>query len=79
MRHAPRPTQNFIVTAVFREMRDRLGFEQRTPDQPIDATFADALRWLRATQTFETSAGDKRAGPRWPKSRKMEGSPKFAN
>ena len=79
MRHAPRPTQNFIVTAVFRQMRDRLGFEQRGPDQPIDATFSDALRWLGTTQTFETSAGDMREGPIWPKSRKMEHSPKFAN
>ena len=79
MRHAPRPTQNFIVTAVFRQIRDRLGFEQRGPDQPIDATFSDALRWLGTTQTFETSAGDMRAGPIWSKSRKMEHSPKFAN
>jgi hypothetical protein len=64
---------------VFRQMRDRLGFEQRGPDQPIDATLSDALRWLRTTRTFETSAGVMRAGPLWPESRKMEHSPKFAN
>lgn len=53
VRHAPRPTQNFIVTAVYRQMRDLLGFEDEKPGAPVNLTFSHALRWLEARPRAE--------------------------
>ncbi len=53
VRHAPRPTQNFIVTAVYRQMRDVLGFQDEKPAPPVHLTFSHALRWLEARPRAE--------------------------
>jgi hypothetical protein len=50
IRHADRPTQNFLFTAMFRQVRNQVGIDQAPPSQPIETTFAEAIAWLRSLQ-----------------------------
>jgi hypothetical protein len=51
IRHAGRPTQNFPITAMFRQVRDQAGIDDIPPSQPVEATFDEALQWLHAVQS----------------------------
>ena len=46
IRHGGRPTQNFVLTSIYRQLRHAVGLD--APIAPVDlaATFADALAWL---------------------------------
>jgi hypothetical protein len=50
IRHAGRPTQNFPITAMFRQVRNRVGIDDMPPPEAVDATFHEALVWVRALQ-----------------------------
>lgn len=50
VRNAPRPTQNFVVTIQYRELRNAVGLDAENPldTQPIEDLFAEACAWFSA-------------------------------
>ena len=46
IRHAGRPTQTFISTAIYRQVRDLIGLAPEPPAQPVPASFIEARDWL---------------------------------
>ena len=46
IRHAGRPTQTFISTAIYRQVRDLIGLAPEPPEQPVLASFIEARDWL---------------------------------
>ena len=58
VRNAPRPTQNFMATIQYRELRNAVGLDEENPldSQPIEDVFAEGRDW------FSTVVGE-RGGP----------------
>lgn len=49
VRNAPKPTQTFMITIQYRELRNAVGLEAENPtnSQTIEEIFEDACTWFR--------------------------------